>query len=548
MLADLAQGLLGGKAGDPVFSQTMSMAYATAVADSSDGTVRVVMDGESVVHPSGVEETVTIPASAFSYGRAELPSRAYAGTVTVADSDGNLLLADEYQVDGDILTVEALSGSKPVEVAYTADVTMVLTSEDFEDDSASLPFIPSGPVAVTDSDGAAVECSVEDGILSIVGASVQDDAAFSISYESAVSLTASFEDGTEMLPDEPGSVSIMGISLHDDAEPEEAAVTGFELEGNIVTLVDATPYDQYRIAYTLPVEIGVMYSDTLPADGGDGGGAVELDGQPSEIAVTKDGEAYTGWTVDGGTLSLNWLPAEPASYSIAFPSEIALDLSTSDFADGAFQLPAAPSGPVETLVDGVAAENSVDGYMLAIPSLVAEIGSYTVTYQAEVESGEVELPCAPSVKEGETVQVTIVNGTPMVTAVMGEGDRQNAGIEEATSIAEAAQQTALDGAFLVISSTNGQLFKNGAESTVLQVAVFPNGGDRLETIEQVRSRFGAASYIEWRWMHESSGEWGTLLSTDPHLSQGGMWLTVTPDDVATKTTFSASLVVPGEEE
>lgn len=117
-------------------------------------------------------------------------------------------------------------------------------------------------------------------------------------------------------------------------------------------------------------------------------------------------------------------------------------------------------------------------------------------------------------------------------------------IETANSKAETALQTALDGAFLVLTSTNGQLFKNGSESTILQVAIFPNGGDRCDTITQVRNRFGASAYIEWKWLHESSGEWGTLLSTDPHLSQGGMWLTVGPNDVATKTTFAASLVVP----
>ncbi len=104
--------------------------------------------------------------------------------------------------------------------------------------------------------------------------------------------------------------------------------------------------------------------------------------------------------------------------------------------------------------------------------------------------------------------------------------------------------SAMDGAFLAISSTNGQLFKNGSESTVLQVSVFPNSGDRIDTIAGVHERYGSASYIEWRWKHEDSGEWGTLVSTDSHLSMGGMWLTVTPDDVATKTTFEASLVVP----
>ncbi|MBR2838989.1 MAG: hypothetical protein IKE55_09415, partial [Kiritimatiellae bacterium] len=81
-------------------------------------------------------------------------------------------------------------------------------------------------------------------------------------------------------------------------------------------------------------------------------------------------------------------------------------------------------------------------------------------------------------------------------------------------------------------------------STVLQVAVFPNGGGRLDTIAGVRERFGAGAYVEWRWKHDADGTWGTLATDDPHLSNGGMWLTVTPTDVASKTSFEASLVVP----
>ena len=117
-------------------------------------------------------------------------------------------------------------------------------------------------------------------------------------------------------------------------------------------------------------------------------------------------------------------------------------------------------------------------------------------------------------------------------------------VQQASSDASDAVATARDGAHLVISSTNGQLFKNGSESTVLQVSVFPNGGGRLDTIETVRSRFGNGAYVEWKWKHDSDNTWGTLAANDPHISMGGMWLTVTPEDVASKTSFSADLVVP----
>ena len=114
-----------------------------------------------------------------------------------------------------------------------------------------------------------------------------------------------------------------------------------------------------------------------------------------------------------------------------------------------------------------------------------------------------------------------------------------------SEVAQASQaaEDALDSATLSITSTHGQLFKNGTESTVLQVAVFPNGGDRLDTIAQVRERFGAGSYIEWQCRQEG-GAWVTLPNNDNHISQGGMWLTVTPGDVDIKTTFAAALVTP----
>ena len=116
-----------------------------------------------------------------------------------------------------------------------------------------------------------------------------------------------------------------------------------------------------------------------------------------------------------------------------------------------------------------------------------------------------------------------------------------ASVEQASSDASDALETALDGAFLAITSTNGQLFKNGQESTILQVVVFPNGGDRLDTISAVRERFGNSAYIEWKCKNEG-GSWTTLANNDSHISQGGMWLTVTPTDVDVKTTFAASLV------
>ena len=195
--------------------------------------------------------------------------------------------------------------------------------------------------------------------------------------------------------------------------------------------------------------------------------------------------------------------------------------------------------PVEIDLDGVNADLHVGDVV------VAENDRTGVSAAAEISRVIVKV-------EGGRVRTTLeAVAASASSGPTSTGDASAAALtaaRSAMSVAESAQETARDGAFLVIASTNGQLFKNGSESTVLQAVVFPNGGDRLETIQQVRSRFGAAAYIEWQWMHESSGQWGTLVSSDEHISQGGMWLTVTPEDVDSKTTFRASLVVPGEGE
>lgn len=444
---DISQTLFGtGGTKPPVSTSTT---YGTAVSDSSDGTVNVVMDGYSVTQPSGIEETVEILADEFIDGQAELPHPAFAGTVSIAGSDGVELLEDEFEVDGNILTIDALQGSRPVDVHYTASLELAYSSDDFESDSAELQFAPTGSITVT-LDGVDVPCSYSDGQLIIEGASIQRDAAFVVEYDVPVSVTAEFDDGTCILSDEPEAITLVGI----DSQGNETEISGYELDGAIVTLTDQTEYAQYVISYTLHVTTEFNYSDTLPEqeipeatieDGSEEeeqeeqGGIVQLDGQPDSVSVTMDGELFADYTLDEGTLTLNWVPEEPVTYLVSYDAVIELELTTSDFSNGAYQLTAVPNGSVSTTVDDVQVANTVDGYMLSIPSLVSDVASYTVTYQAQISDGVVELPTSPSVKSGETVQVSIVSGTPVVTAVVGEGDRQDFNIDVAYTTAASAE-------------------------------------------------------------------------------------------------------------
>ena len=194
-------------------------------------------------------------------------------------------------------------------------------------------------------------------------------------------------------------------------------------------------------------------------------------------------------------------------------------------------------------VYGVAMSDSSNGLVLV---KLSNDTTQADEYEGDDETA-VELPTVVNVHNGDEVIITLVGGdlkAPFVSGVVGEGDRIAGIAEEAATNALDAVATALDSAHLVITSTAGQLFKNGAESTILQVAVFLSGGGRCDTLDDVRARFGQSARIEWRWRHDSSGTWGTLVSSDPHISHDGMWLTVTPEDVETKTTLEASLVVP----
>ena len=481
---ELAQTLFGGSGDTVPLPQSTSTVYATAVADSENGSVKVVMDGQSITQPSGEETTVTLNADDFSDGVAELPLPAYAGTVSVIDSDGTYLLEDEFQVNGRFLTINALSGAKAVEVDYPANITLALRNTDFSpaDDSAQLPIKPKGAVTLK-LDGETVPNTVDGTTIKAEGVAAKQDASFTITYTRSVSATTTFEDGIYQLAESPSTITLTGITLSEDADPVETSITGYELDDNIVTLTDTTHYDQYVVGYTMTDTVTLNYSDTIPEstledteeeteeaeqEAAENAGKVELNYQPTTVTVTCDGESYTDFTLETNVVSLNWRPDPVLVYTVEYESDVSLDLSTDDFANGQYKLPYIPTGTVATKVDGETVPNTVSEYMLEIPSLIVEIPSYTVTYQSEVANGEVEIPTSPSVRAGEAVQVSVINGTPVATAVIGEGDIQNANIQIAEDNSELAKTLASE-ADAIAKATNQHFWDDNDGAHVTEV-------------------------------------------------------------------------------
>ena len=85
---------------------------------------------------------------------------------------------------------------------------------------------------------------------------------------------------------------------------------------------------------------------------------------------------------------------------------------------------------------------SLDGDVTLPDDIVDPEGNVIEAY----EDNGIEVSAGPSVTEGDEVIVTLVGGgplkTPMVTSVAGEGDRQDAAIDEAARAAEAAWEWA----------------------------------------------------------------------------------------------------------
>lgn len=91
------------------------------------------------------------------------------------------------------------------------------------------------------------------------------------------------------------------------------------------------------------------------------------------------------------------------------------------------------TSPSEThTITGTATSDSADGLVMV------DLEGYTVSAD---DSQSLELPTTVDVKEGDTVQVTLVGGvgkSPIVTGVVGGGDRLSGNVQDAVDAADAA--------------------------------------------------------------------------------------------------------------
>ena len=179
---------------------------------------------------------------------------------------------------------------------------------------------------------------------------------------------------------------------------------------------------------------------------------------------------------------------------------------------------------------------------------------------------DIELPTTTDVKDGDSVIITLTGGTaahPVVTGVVGGGDRTRVDVDNAVSDASQAVDTAgkaedaanaakqnadkaiaetKDLVTLRIDSSRGTVFKNSEVSTVLTVRCYKRGQE-ITTLTALRqAMLDATARIRWYVLREGDTDWVSLADSDQMLSNDGFTLTVTPDDVTVKCTFKAEIV------
>lgn len=422
--------------------------YGIADGPSEAGLVRVIMEGEALAQPSEEEVSETIPAERFEHGRASLVAEPYPGTMQVwrgSEAEANLLGESEWTVGGATLTVWELASDPVALVEWETPLSRELTDADFHGGRAALMGEPSS-VTLTE-DGEPVPHELEGSVLVVEGMG-GGDGLVRATYSHAVELT--LPAGTSTLPDAPETVTVTGRTLGET--PSEEEVTGWALDGSVLVIPGG--WDEYVVTYSAQVEEGWSLSEQVreePAPDSEEGeeGTLEPTSElvghvlrwvPEGLSITLDGEPTTDWTLDGRTVTVGASGASRTlSLECAMPQSIEVPSSA---LRASYELPTLPSGEVSVTVGGEALECTVEDRTITVPSLWPEVAQYVVRYSAMVPQGSVEMPCAPVVQDGESVVVTVVNGSPMVTAVMGSGDAQQGQLDDAATIAVEASEAA----------------------------------------------------------------------------------------------------------
>lgn len=95
---------------------------------------------------------------------------------------------------------------------------------------------------------------------------------------------------------------------------------------------------------------------------------------------------------------------------------------------------------------------------------------------------------------------------------------------------------------LQIESSNGLIFKEGIETTQLNVTIY-RGSEVISNYEQLTAQLGYTPYLRWSYLTDTG--YVEIPASDSRLSNDSFTLTLSTADVTEKTTFKCELMLEG---
>lgn len=95
---------------------------------------------------------------------------------------------------------------------------------------------------------------------------------------------------------------------------------------------------------------------------------------------------------------------------------------------------------------------------------------------------------------------------------------------------------------LQIESSNGLIFKDGIETTNLNITIY-RGTKVVSNYEQLTAQLGYTAYLRWSYLTDTG--YVEIPASDSRLSNNSFTLTLSTADVTEKTTFKCELMLEG---
>ena len=195
------------------------------------------------------------------------------------------------------------------------------------------------------------------------------------------------------------------------------------------------------------------------------------------------------------------------------------------------------SGMHQKVID-LAAQFSANAQS-TLKALAAANAAQSAADSAQSAASNAQSAAATAQSTADTAQSAAATAQSTANTAQSTANDAKTQADEAKSTAQKAIDECT--VSLRIDSSRGTVFKNSDVSTVLSVVIY-KGTKRITDIDTLHTEFGTSAYLEWQWQRMNESAFGTILSTDSRIGNGGFTFTLSSADVDTKVVFMCRLI------